>query len=136
MSCLLCHLDQPSCDILSLSWGFQVSAVALLILPATPLTSANHQDPAECNSTPQNSPLLMCTSHPHCLKACCQIWNEKTNTPHETLSQISRFLHAHKQNKSETSCTPLRVHCLKLSKCNTMISGGINPHSGNIYWKI
>lgn len=95
MSCLLCHLDQPSCDILSLSWGFQVSAVALLILPATPLTSANHQDPAERNSTPQNSPLLMCTSHPHCLKACCQIWNEKTNTPHETLSQISRFLHAH-----------------------------------------
>lgn len=136
MSCLPCHLDQPSCDILSLSWGFQVSAVALLILPATPLTSANHQDPAERNSTPQNSPLLMCTSHPHCLKACCQIWNEKTSIPHETLSQISRFLHAHKQNKSETSCTSLRVHRLKLSKCNTMTSGGINPHSCNIYWKI
>lgn len=88
---LLLVLDHHTQILKSLFQGFGVSAVVFLILPATPLSFAVHQYPAEHNSTPQSSPLLMCTTRPHCLTTYCQIWSKKKNK-HTSWNFTGKFL--------------------------------------------
>lgn len=108
----------------------------LLILPTTPLSFAVHQYPAEHNSTPQSSPLPMCTSRPRCLTTCCQIWSEKTSIPHETslveVTKHSTF------TRAILTCTEMSKPAARVCNCCTAqsaqkVSLGLDPIAKRIF---